>query len=262
MNKLICIILIFCCLSVNAQTKVDPVYKEKRYPNGKLMYKGYFLNGRPVGEFIRYYSHGAIKARMIYKPKAVYADLFNDKGKLVARGKYLNKKKDSTWTYYRNKIIIGKEDYKEGDVDGYVIKYFFNGGIADSKKWKNNKKHGDWERYYKNGKVKCRGEYVKGKLNGKFVAYTESGEIEVDGFFMNNLKEGTWCFYNAKGEFLFKVDYKNGIPVNQEEFEKMENEYFLRLKKSELNFIDPEDYIYSPEEYIKKSKKAGKKNNL
>jgi antitoxin component YwqK of YwqJK toxin-antitoxin module len=223
------------------------------------MYKGYFLNGKPVGKFIRYYPHGAIKAKMNYKSNSVYAALFNDKGKLVARGRYLGQKKDSTWTYYRNNIIVGTEDYKHGVVDGYVNKYFFNGKIADSKKWKKGKRHGDWERYYKSGEVKCKGEYKEGKLHGKFISYTESGIIDIEGFFMHNLREGTWCFYNNSGEFLFKVDYKKGVPENLEDLENKENEQFKRLKNSELNFVDPQDYIDSPEEYMMKSKRAGKK---
>lgn len=259
MKNIACIVLLFCSLVLNAQTKSDPEYKEKRYPNGKLMYKGYFQGGRPVGEFIRYYPHGAVKAKMNYKSNAVYADLFNDKAKLVARGKYIGQKKDSTWTYYRNNIVVGKEDYKQGILEGTVNKYFHDGEIADTREWKNGEKHGLWKRYYKNGNVRCKGMYSHGKLHGKFIAYSRSGVMEVEGCFMDNLREGTWCFYNSKGEFLFKVDYKNGVPENLDEFERMENENILRLKDSEMNFVDPQDYIDAPEEYMIKNKRRRKK---
>lgn len=259
MKKFLCIALLFISLILNAQTKVEPVYKEKRYPNGKLMYKGYFLKGSPVGEFIRYYSHGAIKAKMNYKNSSVYANLYNERGQLTAKGKYIGKKKDSTWLYYKNNRVVGRDDYCKGLLEGKVVKYFPNGKIADSKEFQNGKKHGKWERYFKDGQLRCNGKYKNGQLHGEFRAYSMSGIKEIEGFFMNNLREGTWCFYNNSGEFLFKVDYENGVPKNLDEFEKMENDDFLRLKKSELNFVDPQDYIDSPEEYIIKSRKSGNK---
>ena len=258
MNKLVCVVLLFCSIVLNAQTKEDSVYKEKKYSNGNLMYKGYFLNGRPVGEFIRYYPHGAVKAKMNYTGNVVYADLYNEKGQLYAKGMYLDKQKDSTWLYFKNKVIVGREDYRQGLIDGVVSKYFLNGNIADTKKWKNGKKDGLWERYYREGKIKSKGFYKEGKLHGKFISYTESGKIDIEGFFKNNLRDGTWCFYNSEGEFLFKVDYKKGVPENLEELEKKENEYFIRLKNSELNFIDPQEYIDSPEEYMIRSRRSGK----
>lgn len=259
LNRLICVVLLLSSFALNAQTKSDTIYKEKKYPNGNLMYKGYFLNRRPVGEFLRYYPNGIIKAKMNYSPNSVYARLFNEKGKLVACGKYTGKKKDSTWIYYRNSIIIGREDYKQGVVEGVVNKYFVNGKIADSQCWKDGKKNGAWMRYYRNGKIKCKGIYKNGKLNGKFNAYKSSGIMDIEGYFINNLREGTWCFYGSDGKFQFKVDYKKGVPLNNKEIERLEKDNVLRLRKSDHNFVDPQDYINSPEEYLIKSKRNGKK---
>ena len=42
-------------------------YWKKDFPNGKLMYKGFFKNNKPVGEMRRYYETGELKAILNYQ---------------------------------------------------------------------------------------------------------------------------------------------------------------------------------------------------
>ena len=56
-------------LLLSAQNQVDDQgrksgYWKVDYPNGRTQYEAEFIEGRPVGEMIRYYENGAVKARM------------------------------------------------------------------------------------------------------------------------------------------------------------------------------------------------------
>ena len=63
-------------------------YWKKYYPNGNLLYKGYFENNMPSGEMKRYYESGAIQAVMFFSEngKRSKIRLFYEDGELSAEG--------------------------------------------------------------------------------------------------------------------------------------------------------------------------------
>src|SRR5512145_3400788 len=65
-------------------------YWKKSYPNGKLMYKGYFKNNKPVGEMRRFFESGSVKAILNYDNNGEYARarLYYEGGQLAARGNF------------------------------------------------------------------------------------------------------------------------------------------------------------------------------
>lgn len=257
MKKILYILLIFSSFVVNAQNNTKPVYKEKKYSNGNLMYKGYFLNGVPTGEFLRYYPNGKLKAKMNYSSAFVMASLYNEKGLILAKGRYVNKQKDSIWLFYKNNKIVGEEEYRNGVLNGKVKKFFPNGKLADIKEYKNGRKDGQWKRFYREGKIMCSCKYKNGKLDGGFSAYTPMGVRDIKGNFKDNLREGVWEYYDKKGKLRFSIEYEAGMPKDNDQLDKMNKEDMLLYKRSEQHFIDPQKYINSPEEYIIKSRKTG-----
>ncbi len=255
MKEIIYILLIFINFTLSAQTN-GGVYKEKKYPNGNLMYKGYFKDNMPVGEFLRYYPTGKIKVKMHYYSEFVMVSLYNEKSLLIAEGRYVEKQKDSTWTYYKDNKLVGKEEYTSGLLDGEVKKFFSNGNIAEIQEYKEGMKDGQWKRYYREGKLMCSCKYIKGKLNGLFFAYTPLGVRDIEGTFRNNVREGIWNYYDKNGSLRFSIEYECGMPTDIEQLEKMNKEDGFLYKKGENHFIDPENFMDSPEEYIIKSRKA------
>src|SRR6056297_912456 len=68
---------------------------QKKYPNGRLMYEGEFKDGEPVGNWTRYHTGGQVKAKIEYDEKSdsAFVQLFDNRGKKVAQGAYIDEKK-------------------------------------------------------------------------------------------------------------------------------------------------------------------------
>ena len=60
--------------------------KEGHYPDGKLRYKGYFLNGQPAGEVTHYYPDGKVKAVMNHRGEQPKPYCIAGTGNLKPRG--------------------------------------------------------------------------------------------------------------------------------------------------------------------------------
>jgi antitoxin component YwqK of YwqJK toxin-antitoxin module len=77
-------------------------YWKKSYPDGNLIYKGFFKDGKPVGKMERFYENGTRRAELVYLEGTdiTHARIFYKTGDLAADGKYVNMAKDSVWRYY------------------------------------------------------------------------------------------------------------------------------------------------------------------
>jgi antitoxin component YwqK of YwqJK toxin-antitoxin module len=193
------------------------------YSNGRTRYEADFVGGRPVGEMLRYYENGALRARMIIDPggKRSYVYLFYSNGKAAAEGLYVDQLKDSVWTYFSefDASVRIREPYAMGKLQGTSQSYYPDGDISEEVDWNENIKHGEWKQYYKNGNTRLSGQYVNGKLQGSYEVYYSDGTIEISGSYQDNRSHGTWCFYDESGKELYSIIYENGNPANMEKYE-------------------------------------------
>lgn len=248
MRYLYILLFVFSSFYIMGQGKSE--YKEKFFSNGKLMYKGMFLNGKPVGDFERHYSNGAVQAKMNYKGDYVYATLYNNMGARLAVGRYYKNKKDSLWEYYSKKKLLTKESMQNGKRDGVCKLFYSDGVLKEDCMWKDGVKHGEWTRYHTNGKKMFTTSYKRGKLNGSIVTWNYAGYKEIVGAYVNSLKEGRWKYYDANKQIKLVVDYKKGIP--NKEFSKKNKDFLKDKAESEKKFIDPEKYMDYPDGYFNK----------
>ncbi|MCT4599807.1 MAG: hypothetical protein N4A32_02810 [Marinifilaceae bacterium] len=247
MRRLLLLVLMGISTLTFAQKQMD--YKEKHYPNGKLMYKGMFRDGKPVGVFKRYYPTGIIKAELNYFEKYVNATFYNKTGKLIATGRYVDNKKDSIWNYFSEDRLISRENYVKGKKDGDSFLYYPEGGIKETIFWNNGVKEGEWRRFYRNKKLMFLALFTKGKLDGKFVAYNRKGEISIVGKYVDAYKEGTWTYYRGAHEYT--ITYSMGLEVSSKNKPKEE--------KSNKKIVDPEKYMSNPYEFLKQVNSGGSK---
>ena len=131
-------ILLASALNVSAQNQLDDQGRKSGrwivdHPNGRSLYEADFFEGRPVGEMIRYYENGVIRARMVFDSSGVrsYTRMFFQSGDEAARGWYVNQQKDSVWTYFSpvDGSIRIREPYEVGKLHGIVRKYYSNGQV-------------------------------------------------------------------------------------------------------------------------------------
>jgi antitoxin component YwqK of YwqJK toxin-antitoxin module len=215
-------------LSLQGQNLVDEEGRKSghwkvEYPNGRTHYEAFFVEGSPVGEMLRYYEKGGIKARMLFeeKGKRSYASLFYTSGKPSAEGWYVDQVKDSVWTYYSNfdGSVRIREPYLEGKLNGVSQNYYPDGVISEEVEWKENVKDGAWTQYYKNGNPRLSGHYKDGLLQGSYEVYFSDNTIEIRGIYLDNLSNGTWRFYDESGKEVYVLEYVNGIPADIEKYE-------------------------------------------
>jgi antitoxin component YwqK of YwqJK toxin-antitoxin module len=248
---------VFFIVSFISYGQDNPEYREKFYPNGKLMYKGMFQNNRPVGGFERYYETGLLQARMRYSGDYVEAVHYSEVGQLIAKGRYCNNKKDSIWTYYDNKKVISKESYLDNKRNGKSILFYLDGSVQDECEWRNGLKDGLWIKYYINGNKMLEAHYLNSKLNGSFLTFSEKGMKASEGAFLNSLKEGEWKYYDDAGKLVLVVNYTKG----QADMDMSEKniDYLKAKQESEKKFIDPEKYMDDPSEFLMKEKNGRQK---
>ncbi len=210
----------------------------KYYENGKtIRYKGQFKDNVPYGKFIYYYESGEVQTILEYEEKgSALAKTYFPTGNLMAKGAYLNQKKDGTWWYFSaDKLLISKEVYKNGVLHGTSYK-FFPTEVGDQPKileeinYENGLAQGEWSRYYKDGTTQVKGKYRDGLQHGECIWYSTSGKGEIVGYFKEGKKNGQWRYYDEDGEYTTKF-FVNDNELKGELLEK----YLEAQKKAQEN---------------------------
>jgi antitoxin component YwqK of YwqJK toxin-antitoxin module len=220
-------------------------YWKRSYPNGKLMYKGFFNNNKPVGEMRRYFESGALKAILNYDSKGEYARarLFYEDGQLAAAGKFFNSLKDSTWVYYSyyDRSVTTRESYLKGIRHGMMINYYSNGDISEKIEWTNDKKSGIWEQYFKGNMLKLKASYIDNKLEGAFIVNHVNSKPYLQGRYMNDKREGKWIFYKDDGTLETVLEYLHGKAANEDKLQKEQQEFFKQIDENQGKFEEPDE---------------------
>ncbi len=223
------------------------------YPEGQLRYKGYFTNGRPVGELLRYYPEGNIKARMNYRGDTVAVVLYSRSGDYTTTGTYIDRRKTGSWKYAKGEVLLAEESYRDDKLEGMSKRYGKDGGVVEQKCWKNEQPDGEWLLFYENGKLRLQGFYLGGKLEGVLKTYSPEGKLRTQGVYKDNRKEGEWEYYDWEGRLVRKIIYQAGIPEHAEELELEESRKLDSLIHAGGKMLDPARFTDDPEAYMKLS---------
>jgi len=220
------------------------------YPNGVTRYRGHFLEGRPVGEMVRYYENGAIQARMNFDTleDRSYTELYYENGKKAAQGWYMNKEKDSVWTYFSefDGTVRIREPYLNGKLHGTAISYYPSGEVSEEIEWNQDLKEGPWKQYYVDGALRLESAYESDRLQGPYRVFYPDSTLKVHGTYLDNRSHGTWDFYDESGSVAYSVEYKNGIPVDQERYLQLMQDTLKRFQDLDLPEPDPAEQFQQP----------------
>ncbi len=186
---------------------------EKKHYNGKLKYKGFFLNDKPIGDFKRYDVYGNLTVHLVYDSLGISAKAtFYHKGNRVAgTGAYYNKKRDGIWKYYDiNGTLYLQESFNKGVKDGKFLQYNKQKVVIEEKNYTNGIENGAWIKHYMNGNILWESFYVNGKLEGLVKSYYKNGKLHKEGHFKNDLMDGEWKVYNEVGKLHKTYHYTKG----------------------------------------------------
>ena len=225
-----------------------------KYDNGTIRYEGSFSNDKPVGEWKRFHENGKIKAKLFHIPNTdrATAELFDNNGIRYAKGNYKGTLKDSTWNYFNNLRLVGKENFTDGVKNGQSLTFFENGVAATESNWINGILSGVSRSFYPSGKKKMEVMFRQGKHQGLNLVYYESGITKITGHYDNDQADGSWKFADENGNLKYELKYKAGVLLNPEVVDSIEAGEFKAFDRAKGRLKDPEDFSQSPEEYLQK----------
>lgn len=258
MKALILLFFIFFILTLSGQEVINQTDKNglrqgrwsKHYPNGRLMYEGFFSDGKPSGEWKRFHENGALKAVMNYKADSAYTSLYDESGKLIAEGLYINELKSGLWILYHGDRKIAEENFTGGFKNGSCRKYYPTGELLEETEWLNGQQAGKSRFFFNDGKPYLEFMYAGGKRNGYCISYFPSGAMELDAFYKNDLKHNDWNYYNENGTLLYTLKYQEGRLLNPEVLDSLESKKFEELENQRGTIPDPENFLENPSEYL------------
>lgn len=169
-------------------------WQEDYYMNGKLLHKGFYVDGQ-IKVFKNFYESGQIERSIVVSdPAHSSVDIYYPSGTVRTQILYFSGNAQNEYSFFPNgnKASVIEKD-KEAKTLYKEHKFYENGNplkeisIIDKKAKKYSEKE-----YYENGKVK-----VEGHTSYK----TDSQDYE---------KDGDWAYYNEKGQLVKKEKYKNG----------------------------------------------------
>jgi antitoxin component YwqK of YwqJK toxin-antitoxin module len=183
-----------------------------KHDDGSLRYEGQFRNDRPFGEFRYFYPSGKVRAinQFSMNGRVAHNRTFFEKGQLMAKGKYVAQKKDSTWRFYSevDGALISEDDYQDDLLHGKVRNYYPETGIlAELMHYNEGQREGVWEKYFPDGSLMTKGTYKNDLLNGKLIIFHPSGKVQISGSYENGVRTGTWFTYDQDGKLIEEETY-------------------------------------------------------
>ena len=196
-------------LSVDAQKinqldengKRHGIWKKKYENTNQIRYEGAFEHGKEVGTFKFYKPSSGNQPTAIKEfskeKDTVAITYFTSKGKVISKGKMLDKKRTGNWTYYHQDgaSVMMKEQYQDGLLEGPQITYFKSGKKTEEVIYKKNRKEGKRFVYSEKGDVLKEFMYVNDKLQGPVKFYEPDGTLSIEGMYKNDKKDGIWKYY-------------------------------------------------------------------
>ena len=184
----------------------------KRYPNGKVAYRAQFRDDRPVGRTLRYNEKGILIADLYHTPagRKTKAKIYDDAGKLIATGNYVNQRKDSVWTLLSNGRVVAREGYALGEREGAWEYYSDEGQLAARERWRKGRLEGRQEKYYNSGALSSFWTAHDGLEDGPAATLYTSGRPKLTGQFAKGKREGVWLQHSVDGKSVDTLEYRRG----------------------------------------------------
>ena len=275
MKRTLIISLLFCCLSIpgisqNAESDSVNVIDENGKKQGYwikywddekqvMRYFGHFKDDIPVDTFFYYYPTGEFQSWIAYSDDGYgITRIYHPNRKIMARGRYYNQKKDSTWNYYNPKSqLISSENYIVGKKYGLWKVYFDDGQVAREQNWENDMKNGITREYFPDGTLKLEMNYEDDKAIGIGKFYHKNGELWMTGEYINDAKEGLWEVYDSTGTLTEEIKYHIGIQEGGTPWVELpdSSKYQRKDRLDEMDFYPEEEYPEVEDNSRKKGRK-------
>jgi antitoxin component YwqK of YwqJK toxin-antitoxin module len=237
---------------VDAQGKKQGFWTKKDI-EGKLIYEATFKDDKPVGEMKRFHPNGKLKAVMNFAEGTdeSEAQLFDERGKQIAQGKYSGQKKTGQWTYLLDSKVVSTEIYVNGQKNGVSKRFYETGELLEESNWQNDQLNGIYHSYFQDGKALLECNYSAGLRNGAFKTWFPNGQLEIDGIYTNDTRDKDWKYFNESGELQYTLKFELGKLLNPEVQDRIDKERAGIYKSKGDSVPDPEKFMQNPDEYMR-----------
>jgi antitoxin component YwqK of YwqJK toxin-antitoxin module len=167
---------------------------EDYYTSGKLLHKGYYIDGK-LRVFKNFYENGVEeRSYKITGSKSSEMSVFYPDGKAKSYVEYIGEVVVKQQDYFSNgKLEYEEESAKDGEIVWKKISYFQDGSVDNSLEVTDRKnKIFKQKEYYPGGKIKIDGDM---KYNKALTDY---------------VKEGVWNYYDESGKLTKTEKYYKG----------------------------------------------------
>ena len=183
-----------------------------RYPNGKLKWKGTYLNDIVDGELRQYDEAGNIFSIENFNNGILHGDFeYYQNGKLRETGTMLdNKKHGEIRAYWINQKLKRIENFKSGIANGEFKEFFISGDLMSEGKTELGLPRGTWKWYYESALLKREIIYGDDGIRTKSTEWGENGNKKYEQNWNGNIQHGKCMYWNKEGKIVKDYNYKNG----------------------------------------------------
>ncbi len=207
------------CNYINGNKSSNTNYKNGLL-DGKAIYydsltgtkksEGIYVADEKHGKWQYYDTSGRVSRIIEYingKYHGKYVSYYTNTGYPLAEGVFKDDNKHGKWTYYYNKsgkknLLI--ENYKNGLLEGDVIKYDSIGNVLLQSHYKDNLKTGAWKYYYYGtSKVWLSYYFSNDSLDKELISYYPSGKLKRKEVYDNGKILSSKCYYENGDEMEY-----------------------------------------------------------
>ncbi len=212
-----------------------------RYPGGSLKYEGSFANDKPVGEWKRFHENGKTKAVMTYRGNSdrAFASLFDEEGRLYAKGVFEGTLRDSIWNFYSGEQLVQTETYLLGKKEGKSQGFDQHGTVLWEKMWKNDLLEGKSIEYYPTGIKRNEISYLGGIKSGPALFYDQNGSKSMEGAYKDDLSDGEWKVFDNNGKLKYQIHYDKGNILNGGAIDSLQLNEFKQYDRARGKIAEP-----------------------
>ncbi|HPE86212.1 MAG: toxin-antitoxin system YwqK family antitoxin [Bacteroidales bacterium] len=182
---------------------------------------------------------------------------YDDNGKLLYSGRFLNDAPVGIFTYYFPDGNIKALMTHSADSAGMaeVINFHPNGKKMAEGKYYHKKRHARWVFYDEEELLLSEEQYNHGQKTGLWVVYYPDGTINEQIRYQQNKKQGEWKQYFTDGALKVQGRFDNGLLEGRVDYFHpngkimVTGEYVKNLKEGTWRFFDEEGKLVKEQEY-------------
>ncbi|MFV0522447.1 MAG: toxin-antitoxin system YwqK family antitoxin [Mangrovibacterium sp.] len=219
---------------------------------GTPIYEGTFKDGKPIGTWKRYHSNGIIRAQLTYVENTDFCSvlLFDNTGKKIASGGYVNEQREGVWLFFRNMIKVCEEYYIDGKKTGNSATFYDTGELMSESNFANGTANGAYRAYNKDGSVYFECMMKDGMRDGYCQIFFDNGAVEIIGYYEKDIREKDWEYFHKDGSKAYTLHYKGGLVTNTAVLDSVSALRLKGMEKDGKHIADPEQFMDNPSQYM------------